>query len=205
MKDKYNACVNIKKVILKKIKDPEDQAVNSKHMHGDQFSFTDGRWFSENRAVYTFWANQVIGYTFSNLEEGMYEITIMAKNYDSLPLPKDFKEFNIEIDSDYDSAEMNIKADDKNWNKETVTMNFPEGKSTLYISWTNDSYKKDVSDTNIMIKSVSLKKVQKSNLTAYLLRTKPGNRMFIFGAFIVLSGIVIGIYLRNRSAHLKVS
>jgi len=151
MKDKYNACVNIKKVILKKIKEPEDQAINSKHMQGDQFSFTDGRWFSENRAVYTFWANQVIGYTFRNLEEGLYEITVMAKNYDSLPLPKDYKEFNIEIDSDYDSAAMNIKADDKNWNKETVTMNFPEGNSTVYFTWTNESFKKDVSDANLML------------------------------------------------------
>ena len=100
---------------------------------------------------------------------------------------------------------MNIKADDKNWNKETVTINFPEGNSTVYFTWTNESYKKDVSDANIMIKSVAIKKVNKSNLTAYLLRTKPGNRMFILGAFFVLSGLVIGIYFKNRSAGLKES
>jgi len=199
MKDKYDANVNIKKVVLKKIKDPKETTVNAKHLNGDEFSFMDGRWFFENKAAHTFWANQIIGYTFKNLEEGEYEVTVTAKNFDSLPLEKNYKEFNVEIDSDYDSASMNIKADDKNWNHEKVTMNFAEGDTTLYINWTNDSYKENTYDANIMIKTISIKKVQKSSLTAFLLRTKPGNKVFILGAFLMLSGLIFGMYLKNKN------
>jgi len=198
--DIYDTNINIKKVVLKKIREPKSKTVNEKHFEGDEFSFMDGRWFFDNKAAYTFWANQVIGYTFKNLEEGEYEVTITAKNYDSLPLDKNYKEFNVEIDSDYDSATMNIKADDKNWNHEKVTMNFAEGSTTLYLTWANDSYKENVYDSNIMIKSISIKKVQKSSLTAFLLRTKPGNKVFIFGAFLMLSGLIFGIYLKNKTS-----
>ncbi len=199
IKDKYDANVSIKKIVLKKIKEPKTKTVNKKRLNGDQFSFMDGRWFFENKAAYTFWASQVIGYTFKNLQEGEYEVTITAKNYDSLPLDKKYKEFNVEVDSDYDSATMKIKADDKNWNKEKVKMNFAEGDTTLYITWTNDSYKEKEYDANIMIKSVSIKKVQKSSLTAFLLKTKPGNKVFILGAFLMLSGLIFGIYLKNKT------
>ncbi len=199
MKDQYDANVNIKKVVLKKIKDPKEKTVNVKHLNGDEFSFTDGRWFFEKTYAHTFWANQIIGYTFNNLEEGEYEVTITAKNYDSLPLEKNYKEFNVEIDSDYDSASMNIQASDKSWNHETVKMNFAKGSTTLYINWTNDSYKENEYDANIMIKTISVKKVQKSSLTAFLLRTKPGNKVFILGAFLMLSGLIFGIYLKNKN------
>lgn len=196
-----DANVSIKKVVLKKIKEPKTKTVNAKHLNGDEFSFMDGRWFFDNKSAYTFWANQVIGYTFKNLEEGEYEVTITAKNYDSLPLEKNYKEFNVEVDSDYDSATMNIKADDRNWNHEKVTMNFAEGNTTLYVTWANDSYKEGEYDANIMIKSISIKKVQKSSLTAFLLRTKPGNKVFILGAFLMLSGLIFGIYLKNKTSH----
>jgi hypothetical protein len=199
MKDQYDTNVNIKKVVLKKIKEPKEKPVNVKHLNGDEFSFTDGRWFFEKTYAHTFWANQIIGYTFNNLEEGEYEVTITAKNYDSLPLEKNYKEFNIEIDSDYDSASMNIKASDKSWNHETVKMNFAKGSTTLYINWTNDVYKENDYDSNIMIKTISVKKVQKSSLTAFLLRTKPGNKVFVLGAFLMLSGLIFGIYLKNRN------
>ncbi len=200
MKDEYDANVSIKKVVLKKIKEPKRKAVNKKRLNGDQFSFMDGRWFFENKAAYTFWANQVIGYTFKNLQEGEYEVTITAKNFGTLPLDKKYKEFDIEVDSDYDSASMKIKADDKSWNKEKIKMNFAEGENTLYITWTNDSYKEKEYDANIMIKSISIKKVQKSSLTAFLLKTKPGNKVFVLGAFLMLSGLIFGIYLKNKTS-----
>ena len=200
-KSVYDTNINIKKVVLKKIKEPGTKTVNVKHFNGDEFSSMDGRWFFENKSAYTFWSNQVIGYTFKNLEEGEYEVTITAKNYDSLPLDKNYKEFNVEVDSDYDSATMNIRADDKNWNHEKVTMNFAEGDTTLFVTWTNDSYKEGEYDSNIMIKTISIKKVQKSSLTAFLLRTKPGNKVFILGAFLMLSGLIFGIYLKNKTSH----
>lgn len=201
MKDRYDANINIKKIVLVKIKEPAQVTVNTKHFSGDEFSFMDGRWFFENKDAYTFWSDQVIGYTFKNMEEGVYEVTITAKNYDSLPLSKSYKAFNVEIDSDYDSATMDIKAADKNWNSESVTMNFAEGNTTLYITWTNESYKENEYDANFMIHSIQVKKVNKSSLTAFLLRTKPGNKVFILGAFLILSGLVFGIYLKNKNTR----
>ncbi len=200
VKDKYDANVNIKKVVLKKIKQPKEKAVKNIHLQGDQYSYMDGRWFFDKQSAYTCWSGQEIGYTFKNMEEGVYEITIEAANYGSLPLPKNYKNFDLIVESDYDSANMAIEASDKGWKKETVTMSFPKGTTTLYITWTNDTYKEGSYDANFMMKSIQVKKVKDSNLTAYLLKTKPGNKIFILAAFLMISGVLLGIYMKNRSA-----
>lgn len=197
---KYDANINIKKVALKKIKEPKQNNKKNGNLQGDQYSSMDGRWFFDKQCAYTHWSGQEIGYTFKNLEEGVYEIEIEVMNEGTLPLPKDYKEFKLDVESDYDSADMAIDASDRKWTKGKINMNFPEGTSTVYLTWTNDSYKEGSYDANIMIKSISVKKVKESNLTAYLLKTKPGNKIFILAAFLVISGVLAGIYIRNRSA-----
>ncbi|HPS57894.1 MAG TPA: hypothetical protein PK514_07285 [Spirochaetota bacterium] len=201
-KENYDANLNIKKVALKKIKAPEDKKHKNKekHLNGDQFSHMDGRWFFDNQGAYTHWSGQEIGYTFENMEEGVYEVTIEARNQGDLPLPKDFKEFEVNVESDYDSGNVAIEANDKESKKGTVTMSFPEGDTTIYTTWTNDSHVEGKEDTNIKIQSISVKKVKDSNLTAYLLKTKPGNKVFILAAFLMISGVLLGIYMKNRSA-----
>jgi len=201
LKGKYDANVNIKKIALIKIKEPRQKLKSDKKFKGDQYSYTDGRWFFDKNDAYTYWADQVIGYTFKNMEEGQYEVTIEASNHGTLPLPKNYKEFQVEVDSEYDSASVSIKAKENGWQKETFTMNFPEGNTTLYLTWVNDSYKENSYDTNFKIKSIQVKKVKKSNLTAYLLKTKPGNRIFILSAFIMISAVLLGIYMKNRKGH----
>jgi len=195
---KYDANVSIKKVALKKIKDPKEKGKTSVMLKGDQYSGMDGRWFFDMQSAYTYWSGQEIAYTFDNLEEGLYEITIDARNHGALPLPKNYKAYNLIIESDYDSASMDIDASEKSWQKGTVTMSFPDGSTTIYITWTNDSYKEGEYDTNFMMKSIHVKKVEDSNLTAYLLKTKPGNKLFILAAFLMVSGVLLGIYLKNR-------
>jgi len=204
LKDVYDANVNIKKVALIKIKEPVKKVRTVAKFKGDQYSFTDGRWFFDKHEAYTFWANQVIGYTFKNMEEGQYQVTIVATNHGTLPLPENYKEFKLEVDSEYDSATVAIPASDKGYKKVTFTMNFPAGDTTVYLTWINDSYKKDVYDANIKIKSIKIKKVKQSNLTAYLLKTKPGNRIFVLTAFIVISAVIGGIYMRNRRKESEV-
>lgn len=200
VKDKYDANINIKKVVLKKIKAPKEKAKTNAILQGDQYSSMDGRWFFDKQSAYTFWSGQEIGYKFENMEEGVYEITIQAQNYGTLPLPKDYKEYKLDIESDYDSASMSIDANEKAWKSGTVTMSFPEGATTVYVTWTNDSYTEGKSDANFMMKSIHVKKVKDSNLTAYLLKTKPGNKVFILAAFLMISGVLLGIYMKNRSA-----
>jgi len=201
LKDKYDANVNIKKVALIKIREPKQKVKTTKRFKGDQYSVVDGRWFFDKHEAYTFWADQVIGYTFKNMEEGQYEVTIEAANHGTLPLPKNYKEFLVEVDSEYDSATVAIPADEKHYKKETFTMNFPEGDTTVYFTWVNDSYKENSYDANIKIKSVKVKKIKKSNLTAYLLKTKPGNRVFILSAFLMISAVLLGIYMKNRKSE----
>jgi hypothetical protein len=200
VKDKYDANINVKKVVLKKIKAPKEKAKTNAILQGDQYSSMDGRWFFDKQSAYTFWSGQEIGYKFENMEEGVYEITIQAQNYGTLPLPKDYKEYKLDIESDYDSASMSIDANEKAWKSGTVTMSFPEGATTVYVTWTNDSYTEGKSDANFMMKSIHVKKVKDSNLTAYLLKTKPGNKVFILAAFLMISGVLLGIYMKNRSA-----
>jgi len=201
VKDKYDANVNIKKVVLKKIKEPKAKNLfKVRNLQGDQYSSMDGRWFFDKNAAYTYWSGQEIGYKFENMEEGVYEISIDVQNHGTLPLPKNYKEFKLDIESEYDSGSMTVAASDKKWETGTITMNFPEGTSTLYVTWNNDSYKEGEYDANVKIKSISIKKVKESNLTAYLLKTKPGNKIFILAAFLVISGVLAGIYIKNRSA-----
>lgn len=201
LKDKYDTNVNIKKIALIKIKEPKQKVRASKKFKGDQYSVIDGRWFFDKHEAYTFWSDQVIGYTFKNMEEGQYEVTIEAMNHGTLPLPKNYKEFQVEVDSEYDSASVAIPASDKGWKKETFKMNFPEGDTTVYFTWINDSFKENSYDTNIKIKSIKVKKVKQSNLTAYLLKTKPGNRVFILSAFLMISAVLFGIYIKNRKSE----
>lgn len=201
LKDKYDANVNIKKIALIKIREPKQKVKTTKRFKGDQYSVVDGRWFFDKHEAYTFWADQVIGYTFKNMEEGQYEVTIEAANHGTLPLPKNYKEFLVEVDSEYDSATVAIPADEKHYKKEKFTMNFPEGDTTVYFTWVNDSYKENSYDANIKIKSIKVKKIKQSNLTAYLLKTKPGNRVFILSAFLMISAVLLGIYMKNRKSE----
>lgn len=201
LKDKYDANVNIKKIRLVKIKEPVQKAGKVKRLKGDQYSVVDGRWFFDKHEAYTFWADQVIGYTFKNMEEGQYEVTVEATNHGTLPLPKNYREFLVEVDSEYDSATVAIPADEKHYKKAKFTLNFPEGDSTVYFTWVNDSYKENSYDANIKIKSIKVKKIKQSNLTAYLLKTKPGNRVFILSAFLMISAVLLGIYMKNRKSE----
>ena len=201
LKDKYDANVNIKKIALIKIREPKQKLKATKRFKGDQYSVVDGRWFFDKHEAYTFWADQVIGYTFKNMEEGQYEVTIEATNHGTLPLPKNYREFLVEVDSEYDSATVAIPADEKHFKKEKFTLNFPEGDSTVYFTWVNDSYKENSYDANIKIKSIKVKKIKQSNLTAYLLKTKPGNRVFILSAFLMISAVLLGIYMKNRKSE----
>jgi len=91
-----------------------------------------------------------------------------------------------------------IKASNKNWNSGKVNLILPQGDSTIFLTWLNDTYEEGEYDANIMIKSIMLKKVAESSFTAYLMGTNAGNRMMIVGTLIILMTIIGGISLWNR-------
>ena len=197
-KDEYDVSLNIKNIILKKTREPKVRTVTSGKVNGDEYSYIDGRWFFDKSDAYTYWANQTIGYTFRNLEEGTYEIKIHATNHGNLDLPKSYDNFIVAVDSHYGSTEIAIPAHNKGWKWGEGTLNIPAGDTTLYLTWLNDSWKDGEFDTNIKIKEITIKKIKPSSLTAYLLKTKPGNRLFVLAAFLAVSGMLFGIYVKNR-------
>ncbi len=200
----FNVALNIKKVIVKKVKEPKVNNVTNVRFNGDEYTSMDGRWFFDKSDAYTYWANQTIGYTFRNLEKGTYEITIQATNHGDLDLPKNYDSFIVAVESlrrgsFYSTAEIEIEANNKAWRNGKGTLDLPGGDVTLNLTWLNDVWKEGDYDTNIKIKSIHIKKVNPSSLTAYLLKTKPGNRLFVLAAFLTVTGLLFGIYVKNRT------
>jgi len=200
----FNAALNIKKVIVKKVNEPKVNNVTNVRFNGDEYTFMDGRWFFDKSDAYTYWANQTIGYTFRNLEKGTYEITIQATNHGDLDLPKSYNHFVVAVESlrrgsYYSSAEIEIPAHNKGWKLGKGTLDLPGGDVALNLTWLNDVWKEGEYDTNIKIKSIHIKKINPSSLTAYLLKTKPGNRLFVLAAFLTVTGLLFGIYVKNRT------
>lgn len=200
----FNAALNIKKIIVRKVKEPKANNVTNVRFNGDEYSSMEGRWFFDKSDVYTYWANQTIGYTFRNLEKGTYEITIQATNHGDLDLPKNYDSFLVAVESirrgsHYSANEIEIAAHNKGWKLGKGTLDLPGGDVTLNLTWLNDVWKDGEYDTNIKIKSIHIKKINPSSLTAYLLKTKPGNRLFVLAAFLTVSGLLFGIYVKNRT------
>lgn len=193
---KGDANVQIKAVRLKKIKEP--RFTKKPIRKGDEYSYLDGRWFFEKKNAYTCWANQTIGYTFYNLKEGTYELEVMVMNRSQNGLPDKYEGFRVEVNTENNSDEMLIKASDKKWNKEKVSLILPEGDSTIYLTWLNDRYLKDQYDANIMIKQIKLKRTADSGMTAYLLKTTTGNRMIIMTILALLLITIGSISFYNR-------
>ncbi len=196
---KGDANIQIKAIRLKKIKEPK---FSKKALRkGDEYSYLDGRWFFDKKTAYTYWANQTIGYTFHNLKGGTYEMEVMAMNRSKNGLPEDYEGFKVEINTENNSDEMLIKASDKKWNKEKVTLILPEGDSTIYLTWLNDKYLENQYDANISIKQIKLKRIADSGMTAYLLKTTTGNRMIIMSilALLLITIASISIYNKRRT------
>jgi len=192
----YDANVQIKQVLLTKVKEPK--MLKKTVLKGDQYSYVDGRWFFEKGTAWTAWADQTIGYKFSNLKGGKYELIVTAKNKSSLGLAPEYKEFKLEVNSDNASETIMIPAHDVKWMKGSTTIVLPEGDATIYLTWINDSYLENEYDANINIKSIKLKRVADSTLTAYLLRTTTGNRMMLSGILVLLVGAIMAVSFYNK-------
>jgi hypothetical protein len=109
--------------------------------------------------IHTFWENQKLIYKVkANCKAGEYNLSILAKNIFG-PLPSDFKTFKIKIlnKKDGKSYYIEIKASDVKYQNGIVKLFLDKGDSDLEILWTNDAYKESAYDSNIQIKSVSLK------------------------------------------------
>ena len=194
----YDANIEIKGVSVWYAKNQNHEAKTLKR-NAFQYSEVNGRFFWDDKSVFTYWANQTITFNFPKLAAGKYEVIIVAKNIGTLP--KDYKNFEVVIDADNVSGKALIHADSDKYHKGSVVLDITGGDTDVSLTWINDAYKEGVYDANIQIKSVKLKKVgesKRSALAAYLLGTKAGNRVILSCAFMLCVTGITGISLWHR-------
>ncbi len=201
----YDANIQIGAVKLQTLKHPPKRTTLEKD--GVAACYTEGRFFHEaDGSIYTFWADQTAGFCFENLPAGKYEVTIEAKNYGSLPLPSNYKEYQVLVGADGVTGSIKIKADEKKYEDGKTVLDLTGGDTTLTLSWRNDSYKEGVHDANIQIRSVSLKRVgasERSPLAAYIRAAGDRGMIVLAGLSLLALAGLLGVYaLRKRRARL---
>ncbi len=196
----YDANINIRKIALRYHGTHAPRMGMRRNAH--QYSYVDGRFFWDANSVRTYWANQCIGFDYSNLKAGKYRVIVEAKNYGVVP--REFTSFSVHVNTD-DGAEgvISIPADAQQWQRGEAVLDIT-GPTTIYLTWTNDMYKPDrnpVEDANIQIRSIRLQKIgnsERSRIAAYLLGTRSGNTVMMLGSIGVLGIALAGFYLFNR-------
>ncbi len=196
----YDANINIRKIALSYHGTQAPRMGMRRNAH--QYSYIDGRFFWDANSVRTYWANQCIGFDYSNLKAGKYRVIVDAKNYGVVP--REYTNFSVRVNTD-DGAEavMSIPADAQQWKRGEVVLDIT-GPTTIYLTWTNDMYKPDrnpVEDANIQIRSIRLQRIgnsERSRIAAYLLGTRSGNAVMMLGSVGILGVVLAGFYLFNR-------
>ncbi len=193
----YDANINIREVTLQY--KGARRFNNSLRRNALQYSYLDGRFFWEANSAYTYWANQTMGFVFPNLKAGKYQVRVVAKNRGVLP--PNYSNFNVEIDTNNGiSGTMRIPADQNKYRTGTTELDLTGGETTLFLTWTNDSYRENEYDANFQFKRIILKRVGESGrsaLAAYLIVKAQSNKTLM----IMLGGLVIvlsGFFIWNR-------
>jgi len=199
----YDANIEIKQVQLQYQPNynPQETLVRL----ASQYTFVDGRFFWDEDSVRTYWSNQTIGFNFADLQPGVYEVTVVAKNYGTVP--PGYREFEVEVDTDNGiSGEMSIPVSGDNYQNGTMTLDLTGGNTTIYLTWLNDKYKENVYDANIQIQKIQLRRIgdsQRSALAAYLIAKAQNNKALtsiLGGMVLVLGGLFV--WNRKRMKHL---
>ncbi len=200
-KGQYDANINISRITLgyaKSMTKQYEKGVRTAH----QYSEVNGRFFWDNDSVRTYWAGQRIGFNYKDLQPGKYRIIVQAKNYGEAGLADNYKEFKVDVDpTSGESITLSIEASDDQYKTARGDLSLSGGDTTIYLTWTNDSYRKGQYDANIQYRRIRLKRVgdlEDSALTAYLLGTQAGNRMLLIFAFVVISITAAAISLFHK-------
>ncbi len=203
----YDANINIRRIALTY---RGQNAPNMGMRRGaHKYSYVDGRFFWDHNSVWTNWANQCIGFDYTNLKAGKYRVIVSAKNRGVVPA--EYRNFRVRVNTD-DGAEafIDIPANADRYQKGDVVLDIT-GPTSIYLTWTNDMYKPDqnpVEDANIQYRSIRLQRIgesERSRVAAYLLGTRSGNMVITFGTLAMLGMILAGLYFVNRRRSRYVS
>ena len=121
-----------------------------------------GKWYQDDKkGIYTYWARQTLLLKVrGNCEAGWYKLQVKATNTHG-PLPDFYDSFNVSVQDNASGRELGsmlIKAKDNGYDMGQMYVYLPVGDSDLNLLWTNDAYKKDEYDANILIADVMLHK-----------------------------------------------
>lgn len=195
----YDANIQIKRIKLKYKKVVRNRRSLMRRAH--QYCEVDGRWFWDSNSARTYWANQRLSFCFPDLPGGKYSVRIDAKNYGDLGLPKNYKNFLVDVSGDGVSSQASIKADDRHWRKGETVLDLTGGRTRIDLVWRNDDWKKDVHDANFQIKKIHLKRIgdsERSALAAYLMANSSRTGILTLVLGLLALGGLLGIQLWKR-------
>lgn len=169
-----------------------------------------GRFFydTQARTARTYWKDQNIAYCFYDLEPGLYQVEVRARNYGELGLPDGYTAFEVDVAADGVSGTAVIPADEKNFRTGSAVLDIRGGDATVMLTWRNDRYQADVFDANIEYKDVFLKRIgnsQRTGLAAYISEAGQGGGAVILIAILVAILGLGGIYAYRRSRESAVA
>ncbi|MCB1172856.1 MAG: hypothetical protein KDK39_04795, partial [Leptospiraceae bacterium] len=195
----YDANINIKSVKLELVGSPV-QTTKKVKRNGDQHCYTNGNFFFDKKTARTYWANQTIGYCFDNLESGIYEVRVSAKNYGAAGLPADYQAFAVNVAADGVSENISIQASDTAYKSSLALLDVRGGDTVVNLVWTNDKYKQGVYDANIMYRQISLRRVansERASLAAYI-GQHSNNIVMLFSLFVAVGALAAIMLYRRR-------
>ncbi len=207
-KGEYDANLHIEAVALSsQAKQRYRKSVNRNALN---YCEVGGRFFydTQARTARTYWKDQKIAYCFYDLEPGLYEVEVRARNYGQLGLPSGYDSFRVDIAADGVSATAVIPADDRNFRTGSAVLDIRGGDATVVLNWRNDRYKNGVFDANIEYKDIFLKRVgdsQRTGLAAYISEAGRGGGAVILIAVLVAILGLGGIYAYRRSRESTVA
>ena len=195
----YDANIQISNVSLEQFSGERKMSKLVRRSH--QFSEVQGRFFWDRNSVTTYWSDQTIGFNFPDLQPGKYRVIVTAKNYGTLPLPPNYREFEVSVDADGTSGLAKIPASANNWERGFAVLDLTGGNTDIYLTWMNDKYRENEYDANIQIKTIRLQRIgnsERSALAAYLLGATGRNKSIVAGGFAFLMMAIAVLVLWNR-------
>ena len=200
--DVYDANIHIGKISLESVNYTPPQDLKKT---AAEYCNVQGRFFWDDAtgAARTYWRDQTIAWCFNDLEPGIYEVTLSARNYGSLGLPPGYNNFEVTIAADGVSEKVLITADETNYNLGIVALDLRGGDIVVNATWLNDKYRESVYDANIEIRDINLRKVgpsQRTGLAAYL-GADNWSRTILLLSLLIAGGGLLVVFLYRRSTQ----
>ena len=170
---------------------------------GKDYCYSEGTWFRDAEAIFTYEGNKPAGFCYANLPSGKYEVRVMARMWvkHGRPgsLPEGYENFEVMVSGDGVFADLLIPASATGLNKATGVLDITDANPTIFVTWLNQQ-----EDVNFAIHQVKLKRVgdsERSTLVGSIKHFSQKNfsvMMMILAAILVSLGVIN--FMKHRTA-----